>query len=240
MYYDRVTRLVAVSVLALAVLATSASADVQSTTLDRCVRAGPQTKIIRFRSPGRHRTPAAILGTGTVGVVLSNQGDNDLCRWLPFARRLVGGGVRVLVYDYRWGTEPAEARAAVAALRRRGVKRVALAGASLGAAASLVAGATKPRGAVGVVSLSGVAYAMVGVRSAVRRLTLPVLFVAAEADEFSAGPDAREFYASAPSKDKKLIVVPGTAHGTDLLADATIRQTVADWLVAHLRPAPTA
>jgi pimeloyl-ACP methyl ester carboxylesterase len=221
--------------LVLAFAAWSASAGGRSTALDRCVRAGPHTQLVRFRSPGRHRTPAAILGTGKTGVVLSNQSGNYLCRWLPFARALAAKAMRVLVYNYRWGTESQEAAAAAVGLREHGARRIVLMGASLGAGASLVAAANRPRGIVGAVSLSGESFIR-GVPRAIRRLVLPVLFVAAEEDDYGAATDARNFYARAPSKDKRLLIVPGRAHGTDLLADASIRATVADWLVAHLRP----
>ena len=228
-------RLVAAFALVLAGLAWNAAAGERSATLDRCIHAGPHTRLIRFRSPGGHRTAAAVLGVGTTGVVLSNQSGNSLCAWLPFARRLAGRGIRVLVYDYRWGTQPAEATAAAAGLRRLGVHRLILVGASLGAGASLVAASARPRGVVGVVSLSGESFIR-GVPRAVRRLVLPVLFAAAEEDDYGAGMDARDFYARAPSRDKRLVIVPGRAHGTDLLSDPTVRDTVADWLVAHLRP----
>jgi pimeloyl-ACP methyl ester carboxylesterase len=227
--------MLAAAALLLGALAWGASAGERSVFLDRCVHPGPHTHIIRFRAPGGHRTAAAVLGTGTRGVVLSNQSGNYLCPWLPFARSLAARGLRVLVYDYRWGTESQEAIAAAAGLRARGVKRVAFVGASLGAGASLVAASKNPRGVVGVVSLSGESF-IAGVRKAIPRLVLPVLFVAAQEDDYGAGTDAQDFYARAPSKDKRVLVVPGKAHGTDLLADPSIRGTVADWLVAHLRP----
>jgi hypothetical protein len=39
---------------------------------------------------------AAVLGTGPAGVVLSNQSDQNLCGWLPFAKTLAARGFRVL------------------------------------------------------------------------------------------------------------------------------------------------
>lgn len=230
-----VKRRIASAAALVGLLASGASAQVASPQLDRCVHAGPHTSLIRFRSPGGHRTPAAILGLGSSGVVLSNQSGNNLCAWLPFARQLAALGLRVLVYDYRYGTESQEAAAASAGLRQRGVRKVALLGASLGAGASLVAASKRAPGVAGVVSLSGESF-IAGVRKAIPRLVLPVFFVAAQDDDYGAGMDAQDFYAHAPSKDKRLLVVPGRAHGTDLLADASIRATVADWLVAHLRP----
>jgi pimeloyl-ACP methyl ester carboxylesterase len=231
----QMVRVLAAAAVVLGILAWNAPAAERSSAIDRCVHAGPHTKIVSFRSPGRHRTKAAILGVGHVGVVFSNQSGNNLCAWLPLARSLAARGVRTLVYDYRWGTQSQEAIAAAAGLRARGVTRVALTGASLGGGASLVAASKRPRGVVGVVSLSGESF-ITGVRKAIGRLTLPAFFVAAQDDDYGAGTDAQDFYAHAPSKDKRLLIVPGKAHGTDLLADPGLRGTVADWLVAHLRP----
>jgi hypothetical protein len=54
---------------------------------------------------------AAVLGTGPVGVVLSNQSDQNLCGWLPFANTLAARGFRVLVYDYGTAADPAASSA---------------------------------------------------------------------------------------------------------------------------------
>jgi hypothetical protein len=50
---------------------------------------------------------AAVLGTGRLGVVLSNQSDQNLCGWLPFAKTLATRGFRALVYDYDTAADPA-------------------------------------------------------------------------------------------------------------------------------------
>jgi alpha-beta hydrolase superfamily lysophospholipase len=50
---------------------------------------------------------------------------------------------------------------------------------------------------------------------AVRRFRAPVLFVAAEEDGDFA-EDARRLYRAAASRDKKLLIVPGSQHGTAL------------------------
>src|SRR5437870_8634509 len=107
---------VGAGVLLLATLSSNASAAKHARVLERCVHAGPHTRIVKFRAPGGHRTAAAILGVGSTGVVLSNQSGNRLCPWLPFARKLTARGIRVLVYNYKWGTTQAEAKAAAAGL----------------------------------------------------------------------------------------------------------------------------
>jgi hypothetical protein len=85
--------------------------------------------------------PAAVLGRGPAGVVLSNQSDRNLCGWLPFGRVLAARGFQVLLYDYGIaGDLSDDIAAAVDQLHRFGARRVVLVGASEGAKASLVVG----------------------------------------------------------------------------------------------------
>jgi hypothetical protein len=68
-----------------------------------------------------------VLGTGRRGVVLSNQSDQNLCGWLPFAKTLATRGFRALVYDYDTADPAGNVVKAAARLR------------ALGGAASLLA-----------------------------------------------------------------------------------------------------
>ena len=77
----------------------------QSAALDGCVQPG-SANLVDVGGGSQ----AAVLGTGPVGVVLSNQSDQNLCGWLPFAETLASRGFRVLVYDY--GTAPTRLQAA--------------------------------------------------------------------------------------------------------------------------------
>jgi hypothetical protein len=70
--------------------------------LDGCVRPG-SAQLVDVGGGNQ----AAVLGTGPVGVVLSNQSDQSLCGWLPFAKTLAGRGFRALVYDYGITGDPA-------------------------------------------------------------------------------------------------------------------------------------
>jgi hypothetical protein len=176
--------------------------------LDGCVASG-QVEV--------GNAQGAVLGTGLVGVVLSNQSDQNLCGWLPFGRTLAGRGFRVLLHDYAGDPVEAIARGA-AKLRSLGARTVFLIGASEGAKASLVAGTTVRPPVAGVVSISPEQYLqgtdMVPVAA---RLRVPVLYLSAR-DDLVAGSAPSDLYkATTSSPSRRLAVLPGTAHGTDLL-----------------------
>jgi hypothetical protein len=131
---------------------------------------------------------AAVLGTGPVGVVLSNQSDQNLCGWLPFAKTLAARGFRVLVYDYGTAADPAgDVVNAAAKLRELGVRTVLLAGASQGAKASLIAapGITPPVAGVVSPSAERTAHGQ-DVLPFVAKLKAPVLFITAKDDRYGA------------------------------------------------------
>ena len=205
-----------------------------SSHLDGCVSSGPGLEIVSIKVSRRGRIRGAILGSGSRGVVLSNQSQQNLCSWLPFARKLVERGFRVFLYDYGYATYRSEVTAASRALRRRGVRRVALVGSSQGGKVALHSATWKPTHAVAVVSISGERY--LGSRDISRdvaRLRLPTLFVASEGDPYSAGKAARLFYRVSPSKAKRLILVPGNAHGYELFEEPdgpALTQSIIDFL----------
>jgi pimeloyl-ACP methyl ester carboxylesterase len=98
----------------------------------------------------------------------------------------------------------------------------------MGGTAVLVAASHDPT-ITRVASLSGprVFEGLAGGR-AVRQVHAPTLFIAAEEDSPYV-EDARAMYHAAPG-DKRLLVVPGFDHGTDLLDDGQI----GDQLLAFL------
>ena len=181
----------------------------------------------------------AVLGTGPVGVVLSNQSDQNLCGWLPFARTLAARGFRVLVYDYGITADPAgDVAKAAATLRGLGVRTVMLAGASQGAKASLIAAPaiTPPVG--GVVSLSAERTARgQDLQPFAAKLRAAVLFVVAEGDPYGAADATPQLYrAATKASSRRLVVLPGDAHGTDLLTGsngAQVRSLIIDFLSEH-------
>ena len=170
----------------------------------------------------------AVYGKGSTGVVLSHMSDGDICGWMPYARQLATGGYRVIVYYFHgFGTSldagegstlDSDVVAAAGYLRSQGVTTVALVGASMGAAASLVAATQlKPAPAV-VVSLSSPqAYQGAVAIDAVKSLTVPVLFMAGVADPGFAD-DARALYDATPaSTDRTLLIASSSAHGSALV-----------------------
>jgi pimeloyl-ACP methyl ester carboxylesterase len=52
----------------------------------------------------------------------------------------------------------------------------------------------------------------------VRRLTCPLLLVTARQDPYGSAQAAPQFMAVASNPDKRLVTVPGSEHGTALLA----------------------
>jgi len=177
----------------------------------------------------------AVLGRGRAGVVLVHQSNGDLCQWWPYARILAKSGYLVLSIDLEGrgsagyaqydGVQPSpfglDVAAAAGYLRAQGAAKVVLVGASMGGT-SVLAGAAVTRPVVqGVISLSAPAnYSEIDARTAVRRLTMPVLYAAAAEDaEFAA--DAKTLHAATKSP-KSLIVVPGSLHGVSLVQDGGV------------------
>jgi len=204
---------------------------------ETCATRAERAAALRFFTADDRPLVGVQLGSGPVGIVLAHGSQGSLCDWIGYARELAGAGYRVLAYDA--GSEfngvGLDAEAATEALRRAGAEKVVIMGSSLGALAALVAGAALPVQPDAIVSLS--APASLGYLhglDAVARLHAPVLFMAAQDDQpFS--DDARSLYAAAASSDKQLRVVPGSAHGSDLLQDPSLHDFVWSFIAAHTR-----
>ena len=134
------------------------------------VRCGaPETRatLVRFQAADGTSLDGVMVGSGPAGVVLAHEYPADLCGYWPFAAYLAKRGLRAFAIDLRCFVRSAcpegDARgrvvddlaAAVAELRRRGVTRVALVGASMGGAAVLIAGTRVQPPVAAVVSVSG-------------------------------------------------------------------------------------
>jgi pimeloyl-ACP methyl ester carboxylesterase len=159
---------------------------------------------------------AAVFGEGRLGIVLAHEIGGSLCNWASIAPELGEQGYQVLIYDFG---EPAtvarDMRAATKEIRELGAKKIILGGASLGGTVALMM-APRERNVVGAFSLSAPdVYGNTEGLPAVRRFRAPVLFVAAE-DDGDFADDARWLYRAAASRDKELLIVPGSEHGTAL------------------------
>jgi pimeloyl-ACP methyl ester carboxylesterase len=199
-------------------------------TLDPCAHEDATTKIVHFGSAGAD-LDGVVLGKGATGVVLAHQLHSNLCSWLPFGERLAAAGMRVLAFDFPSTSDlDRYVLAAVAELRRQGAHTIALAGASMGGTAVLVAASHDPT-ITRVASLSGLrVFEGLAAGRAVRQVHAPTLFIAAKEDSPYI-EDARAMYHAAPG-DKRLLVVPGFDHGTDLLDDGQISDQLRAFLAS--------
>lgn len=224
--------------------------------VEDCVTKAERKRVVRFQAPDRARLVGVLLGSGPRAVVLAHQGGGgapgNLCAWMPYARRLSAAGYRVLAFDHRgFASSPYVIRrtsrvdldvmGAVKFLRARGVTDVVLGGASLGGAAVVAAGANIKPPVRGVFTVGAThTYETVDALAAARRLTVPVLFVAAENDAGGQyAQEAREMHAASPSTDKRVVVYPGSAHGAPQLRNRRPRDLVDGWIRDHLAKTPS-
>lgn len=193
-----------------------------------CLAGTGATQMTIAGTPG---LTAAALGSGSRAVVFVNESDEDLCSWLAFARTLTG--YRVVLYDYA-GTPQGDVARVGGYLRGHGASAVAFVGASQGAKAAIIAAAASHPQAV--VSLSAEDMLLgTAVAPYAAELTAPALFVTAKGDEYGAATATPGFEKAAPAKAKRLVVVPGTAHGTALLAQPAIARDVTGFLARYDR-----
>jgi pimeloyl-ACP methyl ester carboxylesterase len=210
--------------LALVTLAASAPGGARTGVTDPCREPGETA--VQLKTSDGARVYGVAVGKGSTGVVLAHQAMSDHCEWMTFARELARRGMRALAIDLRdngvsrggaAGRYDRDVAAAVARLRADGAKRVELVGASMGATSVLVAAASITPAVDGVVSLSAPAryYALDALR-AVKRSRVPVRFVVGTQDTPFA-LDARTLMRAAVAKDKAILRLATSAHGSSLL-----------------------
>jgi dienelactone hydrolase len=230
----------------------------------RCGTATTKATLVRFQAPDGTSLNGVLVGRGPVGVVLVHQYPSDLCGFWPFATYLAKRGLRAFAIDLRCFGRSAcpegEAKgrviddlaAAAAELRRRGVTRVVLVGASMGGAAVLIAGTKLQPPVAAVVSLSGeadptnlVGGIQLNAGAAVDQLTVPTMFVVATNDQYVSVQETRTMYGAVKTGDKRLEVLSGEfdgLHGWELLRNPAtgeefgpVAAKVAAFLTAHTR-----
>jgi pimeloyl-ACP methyl ester carboxylesterase len=188
-------------------------------------RAADGTKLMGHRFGGTR--PGA-----RTAVVLAHMSEGDLCAWVPYSRRLAARGFFVFPFDFRGhgfsqGLEnhsgsPADVAAAVRAVRSLGARKVVVVGASLGGVAAIVSAAKLRPAVQGIVSVSGPA-AIVGelnARPVAPRLRVPTLYVAAKEDQsgsYDFAAEARALHDATGTREKRIVLVPGSLHGTFLV-----------------------
>jgi dienelactone hydrolase len=214
-----------------------------------CASAAERAGVVRFFASDDTRLIGIELGSGPRGVVFGHQGGGapaSLCSWVSYGRHLAELGYHVLAIDHRaFGSSgvspvPANTRsvdldvlAAVDELRRRGAETIVLGGASLGGSAVLAAAPRIDPPVQGVISFAAPdRFVTVDAIGAVRKSTIPSLFVAA-ADDDPFAQQAHEFYAASPAADKQVLIVPGFEHGAPVLEEPATAAFVDAWIAAH-------
>ena len=202
--------------------------------LDRCPSAGAGWQALP--TSGQYSPPsAAHLGSGRVGVVFANDSNNDACDWSREARALVDRGYAVAVFDASVAFESRQALAVAQALRKTGVRRVAVIGASVGARAVLQVGAERPPDVSGLVAMSAERRINSNPNDLLpiaRKVRLPVLTIGSRGDPLTSfGKDTTAWHRAIP--DDRVLLLSGGDHGVELLSDshgARVRATILAFL----------
>ena len=174
-------------------------------------------------------------------VILLHMYAADQRGWFAFAGELQAFGIDALTLDFRGfgassgekdpGETDRDVRAAVAFARGRGYERIVLVGASMGGTAAIVAAADTP--VDGVVALSApVEMRSLDAEAVVAAVRAPLTLVAAEGD-LSAAESLRDLAERAGLRDDEVLLTPGRAHGTDLLATPA-GERVRAWVLGFL------
>jgi dienelactone hydrolase len=195
-----------------------------------------QFRRVHFRASDGVLLDGRIFGSGRAGVVLVHMGrpGDSQADWAGLARLLAREGYLVLTFDRRGvcpragagcsrGTDdyPSSWRDVVGAidyLGRKGIGKTVVVGASIGAMSSLYAAATHRIQPAGLIEFAGINHAS-GYdfnRGQLRGIGGLKVFLSARDDIYGGGVAAREWFGWA-SPPKRLELLPGSDHGTDLL-----------------------
>ncbi|WP_030263110.1 alpha/beta fold hydrolase [Streptomyces sp. NRRL B-24484] len=167
-------------------------------------------------------------GGARTAVVLSHQNGGSLCDWIPYLDAFTGAGYAVLPYTAN-GNVSDNIQQVAGYLKTKGVAGLVLVGASKGGTGSIVAGSLPDLALppAAVVSLSSAeSFGGDSASSAVKRLTVPVLFAAEQGDQPFADY-AHALHDTAAAKDKQLKIYPGAHHGAPLLSDGALPDVLA-------------
>jgi predicted alpha/beta hydrolase len=223
-------------VAALALCAVVFSACGSSSKDDAPGASSPRGEEITFEAADGVKLVGRIFGDGDVGVVLAHMGrwEDTQTDWYRLARALAEGGYTTLTYNRRgvctgpgrecsggpddYATSWKDVVGAADFVRARGARDVVLIGASIGAMASLHALATGSVEAAALIELGGVNHES-GYdfsRAELEALEGDKLFVSSAGDTYGGADAAREWHGWA-REPKQLAILPGSAHGTDML-----------------------
>ena len=191
---------------------------------------------------------AAETGTGSTAFVLAHESPGGMCGWQPAMRFLAAHRYRALAFDFR-GFPPSgspetiatyndlgpDLQAAIDAAHDDGATKVFVMGASFGGAAAITFGHTM-HGVDGIVNLSGelnLPGRSLDTIVQAPKLRTPILIVASRDDPYLDANAAGQLDRAIGSKDKKLIVLTGAAHGWDMLDRAGVWPRILSWVSAR-------
>lgn len=179
-----------------------------------------KTESVTFSGgPGQQDVEAFATGSGSTALILAHQDGGDVCQWMPDARELAKEGYRVVAVNSA-GSEVEELTAAATYVRAHGAHKVLLVGASKGGTAVLTSAGSITPPVDAVVSLSAPAnYFGMDAAGTVPKLTMPILYMAAEGDTDFAASTKELSKATKKAKENLLDVVGGANHGVSMLAD---------------------
>jgi dienelactone hydrolase len=191
---------------------------------------------VSFDAADGVRLTGTVFGEGPVGVVLAHmgRGGDTQADFYPLARALAGRGYVALTYNRRGVCDASRRRCsdgsddyerswkdvvgAAGFVRSRGATTVVLIGASIGAMASLYAAVSHRIAPAALIEIGGVNHAS-GYdfsREQLRGLAAPKLFISSADDIYGGAEAAREWHGWARGPNQ-LEILPGAAHGTDML-----------------------
>jgi predicted alpha/beta hydrolase len=214
---------------------------------------------VHFRAADGVLLDGRLFGEGATGVVLVHMGrpGDTQADWSGVAKLLAEKGYLVLTYDRRGvcvrggtgcskGSDDYESSwrdvvGAVSFLRGKGARRTVVAGASIGAMSSLYAASEAKIAPAGLIEFAGInnASGYAFDREQIRRIRGLKVFLSAKQDEYGGGQAARQWFRWA-APPKRLALVPGSDHGTDLLkAGNPLRRRVENLIVGFVEQAAT-
>jgi pimeloyl-ACP methyl ester carboxylesterase len=213
------------------------------------------SKEITFQSTDGVKLDGRLFGPdkGSAGVVLAHMFPADQSAWYFFADRLGDLGYRVLTFDFRGYCPGGDAgcsegeknipaiwqdvEGAVAALRSKGVTRLALVGASMGGTASLIVAAKQGRDIDAVITLSA-PLAFEGLDASpqvLAEVSAAKLFIAGNED-IAAAQAVDAFYGQS-LQPKRPVILTTDDHGTDILSGnqaGIVSTEMINWLERYL------
>jgi len=189
--------------------------------------ATPAPHTVKFTTPDGAALEGMLSGSGDTAVIFSVMGN---CKkgWEDMADLVAKNGMTALIYQWRGckssGSVDEEEiqkfvddlRGAINFMQTQDIKKIILAGASLGGSASAkLMVESQADGVIVIASPAAISQWSFEVESADVNSGVPKLFITAESDTTVPANETRHLYDLA-AEPKEWQTYPGTAHGTDL------------------------